>query len=331
MTAFCRLHVFGIVELRMSWFHVSKLTLALIAIGLTHLACAQDWDELKPGVLVSNGSVTPSESTATAPEPTSLPLEASSPTPMGTSEVFAKTQDASMPAVRVPIPTGQGGSTDAAPPSAPASTVSSIPDASMVAPAPSEKDAAPPSNFGLDAQHAADGSMLPVCGDGIVQEGEECDEGGLSAQCTVQCTSRCGAGCQCEDHGSDHYHYCTLGMHWGEARDFCEANDSYLVRLNSILEFGWVDSARARFGVNQVFWIGLTLPEQSDTWVWSDGTPFSPMSPDNLWVDLWRPDEPNGSGRCGLVGRNPEGKLGIDDNGCTRRRRHFVCESRPPQ
>jgi cysteine-rich repeat protein len=169
------------------------------------------------------------------------------------------------------------------------------------------------------------GGAAIVCGDGTVDPGEQCDDGGTLAG------DGCDAGCQVEcdtllDPQTGHC-YALLELFddiWDAARTECALlGDGFdLAAMSSQAEIDWL-SAQATIDAYLVddvnaacFWIGGSDVDVEATWVWSNGEPF---------FDRWVAGEPNddadGAGG-GMVGEDctvmsrRDTLVGYDDRRC---------------
>jgi hypothetical protein len=147
----------------------------------------------------------------------------------------------------------------------------------------------------------ADGGSMgpaPGCGDGIVQTGEQCDEGVAnsddplsSSRCTSMCRTRAscgslsGASASKIDPASGHCYVAWPGpSDWATAQHACQSNGGDLVSISSS---GENDLVHGLAGATKS-WIGLTGPPGAPvTFGWVDGEALGFMNfavgePDNL-------------------------------------------------
>jgi cysteine-rich repeat protein/YVTN family beta-propeller protein len=145
----------------------------------------------------------------------------------------------------------------------------------------------------------------PVCGNGEVGTGEECDDGntangdGCSASCTVEhggwscsgapsvCTLDCADGAAAGATAARHYgHACyafydpVTDLDFSHAETACEAVHGTLAA---------VDSAAVQAltsGMGSYAWIGLTDADSEGTFTWVNGTPLA--------FTYWETGQPNG-------------------------------------
>ncbi len=108
-----------------------------------------------------------------------------------------------------------------------------------------------------------------VCGDGVVDEGEDCDDAGLSEECTLDCQSRqtmnnCSLGIAF----GTHYVFCDYDQDWVDAEEVCEQAGGYLQEVNDLREDGVVQWLAEERGV-QDYWIGANDRQDEGTWVWT--------------------------------------------------------------
>lgn len=82
------------------------------------------------------------------------------------------------------------------------------------------------------------------------------------------------------------YYKVTSGAQsWLESEAEAEALGGHLVAINTAEEQQWLSDT---FGVNELFWIGLTDSETEGVWQWTSGDAYDP----NIFAN-WMPGEPN--------------------------------------
>ena len=126
-----------------------------------------------------------------------------------------------------------------------------------------------------------DAGNVPACGDGVVQAGEECDDGARNSDdptaaetCTTHCKRRAGCGSLAgaaaakidPDTGHCYVAWATP-RNWALAQRECERQGGNLVVISSKAE----DSLVRGLGVEPA-WIGLTSPPGKDNFTWVDGS-----------------------------------------------------------
>jgi|GEM_PF-3554349 len=184
-------------------------------------------------------------------------------------------------------------------------------------------DAGPTSN---EAQ--LDSGPLAVCGNGVLEAGEQCDDSGASATCDADCTfascgdgrlntlageacddgehlatcttacrePSCREGCTCEWYRGTRYMFCAEQLAREPARDACEEQGMKLVRIESGAEQTFLRQRTLQAGMSK-FHLAATDQASEGTWVWDDGTPFwqgmAEGEPINGAFSAWAPGEPN--------------------------------------
>jgi cysteine-rich repeat protein len=185
------------------------------------------------------------------------------------------------------------------------------------------------------------GVVLPRCGDGVINPGEQCDDGGTSAGdgCDGTCNVECS---ELFDDSTSHCYTFLPGMPatWDAAHAACRALGPGwdLVGVSSQTEHDWL-TAQPTIDMSLVdddnttsFWTGGSDAAVEGTWIWSNGEPF---------FDNWITGEPNndsGGGGGGAGGADPgedcvvyvrrSAVIGYDDRGCDRQYA-AVCELTP--
>ena len=148
------------------------------------------------------------------------------------------------------------------------------------------------------------GSGATSCGDGIVDQGEDCDDGNVvdGDCCSAACRLLVGilAG-PVVNPANNHRYYLLQSASWlaSEAQGVCLGG--HLVTINDEAENNWVWSEFSSFGgVDRNIWIGLTDAASEGTFVWTSGEPLTYShwrfdQPDNFggtenYAHLWLPD-----------------------------------------
>jgi Lectin C-type domain len=170
----------------------------------------------------------------------------------------------------------------------------------------------------------------PMCGNGIIEQGEQCDAAGQTAYCSENCAV---TGCDGEH---DHLHPVTghcyrysdadgqIGS-WPPANSFCSNWNGELLVINSPAEHDFIIalSNTLAFG-NEYLWVGARDQDGDGEYHWIDGVPLSSSSP------MW--ESPPAANGC--VAINPvQGGLAASGN-CVGTdlptfHLHFACERAP--
>jgi cysteine-rich repeat protein len=157
------------------------------------------------------------------------------------------------------------------------------------------------------------GPAQPVCGNGVIEMGEQCDDGntndgdGCSSHCQVECM---GLGLYLDPMTFHCYRVVGMQLEWGQARDACLAAHEHLATFTSPMELDAVDPH-----VPGQVWIDGERSGQA--FVWDDGEPWS----FERWKGGSPPDDPS-KGCVKLDG----GQFNVDD--CTAKL-GYVCERDP--
>ncbi len=152
-----------------------------------------------------------------------------------------------------------------------------------------------------------------TCGNGVLEAGEVCDDGGLvdGDGCDSSCTRPCGAGADASLVWGANQHCYELfwaGLDWWTAEATCEARAGHLVTVTRDGE----NRMLARLGPG---WLGLSDEAEEGSFGWVTGEPYA--------LDGLRPGEPNdwgGNEDCGVL----EG-IGWNDLDCAAAVSYF-CE-----
>jgi hypothetical protein len=169
-------------------------------------------------------------------------------------------------------------------------------------------DAAPPNNNPVDLAGAPDLTPVAgpaVCGDGILQAGEACDDGAANSDtpsasggCTSQCQLRAGcgslsgsSGAQIDPANGHCYVAWPNALNWASASRQCQARGGHLATVTSAAE----NARIATLAGASDRWIGLKIDHgftPRDTWVDGETAAFTDYAL----------GEPNNGGTSG----NPE-------------------------
>lgn len=224
--------------------------------------------------------------------------------------------------------TGQGGSSSGGHPSAGGATSAGGYGGSMGGGGSGTGDTA-----GTGGAGGGGTTIMPVCGNGIIESGEECDDGNLEPGdgCSPECVEcECPAG-DCSnaavfrDPITHHcYAYVASSRDWSDAETACEAWSGTLAALSTITELQSLMSLVKSSDTN--VWLGATDEGHEGTFVWVNGEAFSYVN----GAPPWASDEPNDNGiwpgheNCLEMRMDPN----FNDRKCDTTQ-HFLCERLP--
>lgn len=118
------------------------------------------------------------------------------------------------------------------------------------------------------------GSVVPVCGNGVPEEGEACDEGEQTLTCDFDCQlASCDPACTCRVNDGRRYMVCGEALGWDEARARCEAQGLQLMQLEDASENVWLQDVLTELNYPSV-WVGASDTQTDGEWRWLDGTLF---------------------------------------------------------
>jgi cysteine-rich repeat protein len=163
------------------------------------------------------------------------------------------------------------------------------------------------------AASSSTGPAQPVCGNGVLEAGEQCDDGnvtdgdGCSSHCQVECM---GMGLYLDPATFHCYRFVVIELPWGEARDACLGAHEHLATFTSAEELDavaphapgqwWIDGIRSGPG-----------------FAWADGEPWS--------FDRWKGGFPSTDPSKGCV-KLDGGEYSADD--CAAKM-NYLCERDP--
>ncbi|MBI4704423.1 MAG: hypothetical protein HY744_25250, partial [Deltaproteobacteria bacterium] len=157
----------------------------------------------------------------------------------------------------------------------------------------------------------------PGCGNGLIEDGEECDDANASpGDGCDDCKVECGGGDELEDPVSHHcYHFVPDAETWDAARAACQAWGGDLVAITSAPELDFVHPL-----VDGDTYIGASDIKVEGVFTWVTGEPWSFAN--------WEPGEPdNGDGNEDCV--KMHSGLKWEDVDCASHN-GALCERAPP-
>lgn len=183
---------------------------------------------------------------------------------------------------------------------------------------------------------SASGGPSPICGNGIVENGELCDDGNTLED------DLCASNCQCggdvkvgsqafidPDLGSC-YVWFNANRAFLDAENACESHGMTLATIDGTGEMAHV---QAHLNSVDFVWIGgRRFSSMSDIWTWMSGDPWviQPCDANTAGCDnnviLWMSGEPNNAtGDEDCVEMQLKGSIGFNDASCATSR-GFLCE-----
>lgn len=166
---------------------------------------------------------------------------------------------------------------------------------------------------GVGGSGGQGGGPVELCGNGIIDAGEECDDQNESSMdgCDA-CQAYCFPG-EVEEPMTHHcYALFKFGKNWDQAKDECKKVGLYLASVTSMEELALI----APLDDGDDRWLG-GLKVQG-TWTWDNGEPWGFTS--------WEPGQPNDSGDCLSVRKSTNV---FNDANCMEWH-DFICEWTPP-
>jgi cysteine-rich repeat protein len=146
-----------------------------------------------------------------------------------------------------------------------------------------DASSAPPSTAATENESSSTGSASGLCGNGVIEPGEECDDQNSFANdgctgCVVDCEGQ-GAF---KDPGSHHCYWSgAFKLTFSQAAFTCKLKGGYLAAITSAAE---LDAVHAH--VQGDVWLGGNDLVLEGDYVWSDGEPWS--------FTAWKLGEPSG-------------------------------------
>ncbi len=125
----------------------------------------------------------------------------------------------------------------------------------------------------------------PLCGNGILDAGEQCDDGNKNIADYCKYCRIYNINCTAHSSDDSQYIFCLDTVNWDEARAICQKFGPFdLTSINDSTENTFIDG----FQTADSAWIGANDIDNEGTFVWVNGEPFSYTN--------WRAGEPNDQG-----------------------------------
>lgn len=163
------------------------------------------------------------------------------------------------------------------------------------------------------------GGAMGVCGDGIVDPGEECDDAnGEPGDGCDFCFIECEAAAVKEPTTGHCYRVFAAALTWADAEANCKAWGGAM-DLGHLVSIG--DAAEQQFVaglITENAWIGGDDMAKEGTYVWTDGTPWT--------YEHFAPNEPNDTTVEDCIFMRADGDW--DDHDCAYKWPSYVCERR---
>jgi cysteine-rich repeat protein len=179
--------------------------------------------------------------------------------------------------------------------------------------------AAAESAMAEDSGGSSTGDGAPgVCGNGIIEAGEECDDrNGFPNDGCTGCVVDCAGLGAFKDPISHHcYHHLTgLKFAFSQARLACRLSGEYLAAITSAAERDAVSPL-----LHKDTWIGGSDIVSEGAYVWDDGEPWE-FAP-------WKPGEPSGDVDHHDCIKLTGAQVAFDDDDCSQKHT-FLCERSP--
>lgn len=153
------------------------------------------------------------------------------------------------------------------------------------------------------------GEPLNVCGNGVVEPPEDCDDS--NTKTGDGCSSTCfdEKSCVPASYAGASYAFCLDPHTFLEAEYVCKGYDATLAVPDDAAENDWVASTAMSLG-NQNYWIGVDDQEEDGKYVKPDGTPVTFFA--------WGNGEPDGNDAKNCVSIDPAAGGGWNDKVCTQ-------------
>lgn len=153
------------------------------------------------------------------------------------------------------------------------------------------------------------GEPLNVCGDGVVEPPEDCDDSNTNTG--DGCSSTCfdEKSCVSASYAGANYAFCLDPHTFLEAEYVCKGYDATLAVPDDAAENDWVASTAMSLG-NQNYWIGVDDQEEEGKYVKPDGTPVTFFA--------WGNGKPDGNDAQNCVSIDPAAGGSWNDKVCTQ-------------
>jgi cysteine-rich repeat protein len=167
-----------------------------------------------------------------------------------------------------------------------------------------------------------DGGGRNACGDGLINAGEQCDDGNTVGGdgCDSDCQVECG-GMSMFHPASYHCYSLVANLDWFDARAKCAAGGPGwdLAALSTQAEHEWLVMALASWPDGAI-WLGGNDLQVEGTFEWTNGEAWG--------FTAWAQGQPNGGGDCVHLVVDPANNPGWHDKDCPATQ-YALCELTP--
>lgn len=169
---------------------------------------------------------------------------------------------------------------------------------------------------------AGAGGSQGVCGNGVLETGEECDDGNLADgdRCDASCITVCPDHAQWHKADNHHCYFVSVDAYYSlQVLGICNMFDAHPATAPNLVELGLLTDM---LGGNGAAWLGASDLDTEGVFAWITGEPWSyaPQQPP------WAPNEPNDDQGEDCVVLLANGQL--NDVDCTAQYR-ALCEVTP--